>query len=279
MSSEYADLHLHTVHSDGTATVEELIKEVLTTDIRIIAITDHDNKAGIIPARQLGQKVGIEVIAGIELSCQYKGHDVHLLGYFFDPTNHELKEYCVRFRDERQKRSIKIIEKLKAHGVQITQHQVEALARGGAIGRPHIAQAVVDAGGASSYQQVFDRYINNDGPAYVEKFQITPQDAIALIHRAGGVAVLAHPGTIGDDSVVAHLVQHGLDGLEVYHPYHVTGGQVKHYHILASRYGLLISGGSDWHGARKPDIKIGQCKIHVAHVEKMREVAKSRIPH
>ncbi len=276
MISEFADLHIHTKYSDGTDTVEELLKQVLTTDIRTISITDHDTAGAIPEAQKLGKSLGIEVIAGIELSTLYKKKDVHLLGYFFDPHDKKLLAYCDKFREVRETRAAKMVHRLNTFGIDITMADVEAIADGAVIGRPHIAQAIVEGRFARNFQEVFDKYIANDGPAYVDKFNIEPGDAIKLIHDAGGIVSLAHPLTVGDDGVVAFLHNLGLDGLEVYHPQLVMAGCVKHYHILASRYGLLVSGGSDWHGRRKPHIKLGQAKVHLSHVEQMREVAKKQ---
>lgn len=273
MSEQYADLHLHTRHSDGDASVEELLAEVAKTDLAAIAITDHDSFEGIDIAHALNTRSDLKIISGVELSTAYKGKDVHMLGYFFDHHYPEFVEYCQRFRDEREQRAVKMVQKLNDLGAKIAVDRVYEIADGGAIGRPHVAQTMVEAGFVKNLQSAFDKYISNDGPAYVPKYKIDPVAAIDLIHRAGGVAVMAHPGIVRDDSIVAHLAKNGLDGLEVHHPNHMLMRCEEFYAGLADKYGLLHTGGSDWHGARKPDIWIGKAKVSMERVQKLEEAA------
>ncbi len=275
MTELRADLHLHTLHSDGDASVDQLIEKVLETDIRTIAISDHDTAAALIEAVPKGAAVGLRVIPGIELSAAYKNVDVHLLAYFFDPNHPELLEYCQKFQDERVQRAIKIVEILRGLGAKVTMERLYEIAGTGSMGRPHIAQLLIESGFVSGFQEAFDKYLGDRRPANIPKFKIHPVEAIELIHRVGGVAVLAHPATMNDDSIIAFLATKGLDGLEVFHPRHQLLGCTEFYGNLARKYDLLMTGGSDWHGVRKPDTWIGKAFISLENVDRLESAARS----
>ena len=251
------DLHLHTNASDGQHSPTELV--TLAQRFDVIAITDHDTTSGIEEALQAARRYGSpEIVPGIELSAEDEGSDVHVLGYFVDTSDADFQETLRRFRKDRYDRGQRIRDKLAALGMPLDWDRVLAIADGGSIGRPHIARAMVEAGYVGTVREAFDLYIGNDGPAYVARQRLTPEDAIALIHRAKGVAVLAHPGLLDDFvAMIDRLLPHGLDGVEVNHPSNPDDVRLQ-LRAVARKHGLIMTGGSDFHGAAiKADVQIG----------------------
>jgi predicted metal-dependent phosphoesterase TrpH len=251
------DLHTHTSASDGQHTPSDLIR--LARAFHIIAITDHDTTEGIAEAKAAAAAQGApQIISGIELSAEAIGGDVHMLGYFIDIDNAALQSALRAFRETRFYRGQRIVEKLGALGVPVEWARVEALAGGGAVGRPHIARALIEAGHVETVREAFERYIANGAPAYVARQRLSPEEAVALIHSAGGVAVLAHPGALRDHvGMVRRLIPAGLDGVEVAHPTNDAGVRAD-LRGLARQFDLVMTGGSDFHGlALKPDQPLG----------------------
>lgn len=251
------DLHAHTNASDGQFTPSELVRHA--RDFNILAITDHDTTAGVDEAWIAAAAQGTpQIIPGIELSAQDPSGDVHMLGYFINIHNADFQASLESFRDARYSRGQRIVEKLAALGVPVDWERVTAIAEGGAVGRPHIARALVEAGHVATVKEAFERFIANDAPAYVSRPRLTPEEAINLIHSAGGAAVLAHPGVLVDyDAMVTRLVPAGLDGVEVVHPSNTEEVRAN-LRGLAKRYDLIMTGGSDFHGpAIKPTITLG----------------------
>jgi predicted metal-dependent phosphoesterase TrpH len=242
-----ADLHLHTHYSDGICSPGEIIDKCKSQGITTIAITDHDHIGGLKEAQQYGATVGVEVITGVELSVEINGQDIHILGYFFDPTNTEFLEVLSFFREERLKRAERMVQKLNALNIPLTIDKVLQYSKQGAIGRPHIANAMLHEGYVETYHEAFARYIGADCPAYEMKYHLSPQRAIDLLAQAGGLSFLAHPGKYTTNGDIEELVSLGLDGIETIHPSHQEP-QVHYYHAIADRYFLLESGGSDYHG-------------------------------
>lgn len=257
MTHNRSDLHIHTTASDGQLTPTQVV-EIARKRMNIIAITDHDTTDGIDEAMQAAHSEGAadglmpHIMTGIELSAEDESGDVHMLGYSFDRQNASLQVTLRQFRIDRAERGRKIVEKLATFGTPISWERVQALAatgsRPGAIGRPHIARALIEAGYAFDMRDAFARFLNNDAPAYVARERLSPEAAIELIHRAGGVAVLAHPGKLKDHvGMVERLIGAGLDGVEVYHP-----ANTENYRLdlrgLAKRFDLIETGGSDFHG-------------------------------
>jgi hypothetical protein len=241
------DLHLHTNASDGQHPPVEVVVLARRHKLDVIAITDHDTTEGIAEAITASQGYPL-VIPGIELSAEDEQGDVHMLGYFIEPERPAFQEKLRAFRDERLNRGKKIAARLTELNIPVAWERIEAIAGDASIGRPHIARALVEAGHVGSVREAFDRYLYNGGPAYVARHRLSPEEAIALIHDAGGVAVLAHPGLLRDyTAVVDRLVPAGLDGVEVMHP---ENGQNTRLNLraLAQKYGLIITGGSDFHG-------------------------------
>lgn len=271
------DLHAHTTASDGQLTPTELVNLAQQIGLRVIGVTDHDTTGGVEEAQQAAGSA-LEVIPGVELSAEDEAGDVHTLGYFIDIHIASFQEKLERFRAGRYYRGQEIVKKLAALGMPLEWARIEAIANGGAIGRPHIARAMVEAHYVSSIQEAFDRYIDNDGPAYVPRTRLSPEEAIALIHEAGGAAVLAHPGLLDDyEAMIERLVPAGLDGVEVVYPRHSTEVEVR-TRLLADRYGLVMTGGSDFHGLNiVGKAMLGSVSPPPESVEALRERAKQYV--
>jgi predicted metal-dependent phosphoesterase TrpH len=265
-----ADLHMHTTHSDGLFSPYELIKKCKQRGLSVISITDHDSVAAFPDAIEYGKEFGIEVIPGVELSALVDDRDVHILGYFLDYTNKRLLEYLEFFRKERIKRAERIVAKLNNINVPLTIEAVMEQAGHGAVGRPHIASAMVEEGYIQTYHQAFEKFIGNGGPAFEKKFQLTLKDAIQLISSSGGLSFLAHPGRFTTEELLHQTIRSGLDGIEVIHPSHQPS-HTAYYRGVVNEYFLLESGGSDFHGGKKNDDEVlGNFYIDESRVDMMK---------
>jgi 3',5'-nucleoside bisphosphate phosphatase len=241
------DLHVHSTASDGAYSPAEVVQIALAHQLDVMALTDHDNVSGIGPAREAAASTKLEVLAGVELSSEDERTDRHILGYLLDTENKPLQDVLAELRNARTSRADRMVRKLAALGVDIPIERVYAVADKGSVGRPHVARVLVEKGYVGSLQEAFDRYIGDDGPAYVPHYRLEPARAIDVIHGAGGVAILAHPGHYEDyRMVVADLVPIGLDGLEVYYPDHMPD-IVRDLEVLARQYNLAMTVGSDFH--------------------------------
>ncbi len=264
------DLHTHTTYSDGFYSPEELVKKAKLAGIEVIGISDHDNIAGILEAAEVGKKIGVEVIPGLEISSDIRDREIHILAYFFEPDNPELERYLTFFREERLKRAIRIINKLKSIGFNISIDDVLETAQNCAVGRPHIAQTLLEKGLISSYYEAFNKYIGNGCPAYEKKVHLSPQSAFKIINDAGGLSFIAHPGFM-TESLLKELINAGVDGIEVIHPSH-TAQQTRFYRGIINEYFLLESGGSDFHGGKREDENnLGKYFVNSSVVEAMRQ--------
>ena len=254
------DLHTHSLCSDGSMTPKEVVRTAIEAGLTAIALSDHDTTAGIREAVREGEALGVEVIPAIELSAESKT-ETHILGYFIDPENEEMKramEYVKEVRNERQR---KVAENLIKLGFDVTIEEVKAIAGSDVLCRAHFARIMVDKGYVSSVKEAFDKYLGSDGPAYCNKQALTDSEAIRLIKNAGGIAFLAHPHKTkleGDDlrEFLVRLKGEGLDGLEGYYTEYTPEMEAE-FRGLADELGLLISGGTDFHANNKPHIKIG----------------------
>jgi predicted metal-dependent phosphoesterase TrpH len=248
------DLHTHSTASDGTNTITENVALALERGLAGIAITDHDTTAGYAEAAAAAEGTGLLIVPGIEFSAEYDGASLHVLAYWVDPADPALVEELRRLTDTRFRRGELMVEKLQALGYDISFERVRAIAGDDLIARPHIAQAMVEAGIVPTEKEAFDRFISDDGVAYVPKHALDPMDALRLIGAAGGVCVLAHPamwknnGAVPDD-LIEGMAAAGMGGLEVHHPDH-DEAQRAHYRTLAGRLDLVPTGASDCHGAR-----------------------------
>ena len=240
------DLHAHTLFSDGLLTPEAVVARALERSLAALAITDHDSVEGIERAR-LAAGSALELVPGIEVSSTLDGLDLHILGYYIDPEHDELTGALARFREERLGRARAMVERLRALSAPIDLEVVLELAGPGVVGRPHVAEALLRAGHVETVDEAFRRFIGARGGAFVPRPSFRPERAIALIHAAGGVSVLGHPGTALSDALVEQLAAAGLRGIEIWHPQH--GAElVRRYRALARRLDLLETGGSDFHG-------------------------------
>jgi predicted metal-dependent phosphoesterase TrpH len=241
------DLHTHSTASDGQLRPSEVVRFARQLGLTTLALTDHDTTDGVIEAQQAGAELGLEVIAGIEINSEGEHGDAHILGYFVDPSEPCLQEPLEAIRDARVGRAKGILKKLGEMGMPLEWKRVMAIAGDAvSIARPHVARAMVEAGYVASTQEAFDKYISNDGPAYVNRFRLTMSEAIGLIHGAGGVAVIGHPAQSKLVHLIPQLVQAGLDGIEVFYPDHTPEQQAELLE-MAARYNLVVTGGSDFH--------------------------------
>lgn len=256
------DLHMHTTHSDGEKSPRELFDLAKRRGLAVVSVTDHDTVDGIEECQAEARRVGIRVIPGIELSADYQPGTMHVLGYFLDPRAASLATPLAEVQQARRERNPMIIEKLRALGLDITLQEVVAVSGGGQVGRPHFARVLVEKGYARDNEEAFEKYLKKGAPAYVDKRRLTPEDCIGMIHGAGGIAVLAHPVQLraGDAAhtrkVVRGLAASGLDGIEVYHSSHGKS-EVDLYGTLAGEHGLLVTGGSDYHGPQHQHRDLG----------------------
>jgi len=255
------DLHLHTIHSDGSLSPSDVLRRAANASVTALAITDHDITSGIPEAMATGQELGIEVIPGVEISAFDGRSELHILGYCLDWQDPLLHERLATLRASRHRRNPLIIERLRSAGLDITYEEVRALAGTESVGRPHIAQVLMQKKYVSSAKEAFDRYLAEGKAAYVARELPAPAEAIKWIREAKGVAVLAHPTWIKDDGdglrgCVTALKEAGLDGVEAHYSTH-SKSQTSRYLELAQRLNLLVTGGSDFHGITKPDIEVG----------------------
>jgi predicted metal-dependent phosphoesterase TrpH len=268
LAPAYADLHLHSAFSDGTFTPEEIADRARQAGLRAVALTDHDTVEGCERMGEACRKAGIEFIAGTELTTELDGYELHLLGYGLDIHHAGLLAQLAGCQTVRQKRIREMVERLNGLNIPLSADAVFALARCGSPGRPHVARALVEAGVCATVDAAFERFLKKHRPAWVPKFKLAAPDAIELIHAAGGLAVMAHPGLNRMDELIPELVAAGLDGVECLHTKH-SSAQADHYLRLARQYGLLVTGGSDCHGHTKGRPLIGTVRLPYEHVRRL----------
>lgn len=275
-----ADLHLHTNHSDGTVSPTELARLAKAQGVDAVALTDHDTLAGTGELAAEAGRLGLETITGVELSAEFAPGTLHILGYGFESEG-PIQAKLEKFQKARAERNPLILEKLKNLGMPLTLDEVKEIGKAqGQMGRPHIAKAMEVKGYVKTYAEAFDKYLTKGGPAYVPKAAWSAGDCFDMIHESGGVAVIAHPIQMklqGMDleAKIEDLVALGLDGLEVVHPDHDAENRER-FARLAEAFGLLATGGSDFHGDHKPGIHPGQGRPPYLFLEKLRERIKKR---
>jgi 3',5'-nucleoside bisphosphate phosphatase len=260
-TTAFVDLHMHSTASDGSRAPAEVVRAAKRAALSAIALTDHDTVAGLAEARAVGAELGVRVVNGVELSAVEGDTETHLLGLHLRDTS-VLERGLAQLRDMRGRRAARIVELLQSQGVQITLDDVLLQAGSGAIGRPHVARALVADGWATDVRDAFDRYLGAGRPAYVAKDQLGMREAIAMVHDAGGLAVLAHPGPSGTRERVDALVALGLDGVEIRHPSHSPQDTAR-LRAIVDQLGLIPSGGSDWHGAADGPRTIGMMHVPI----------------
>jgi len=271
----FADLHLHSRYSDGTYEPDQLVAEARRHGLAVIALTDHDTVEGCAPAAAACAAAGLEFIPGTELTAEKDGHELHILGYYVDVSHKPLLEEISRFQSVRQNRIREIVARLNRLRVPLEAEQVFSLANCRAPGRPHVARALVRAGFCGTLDEAFERFLKHNRPAWVPKFKMSAARAIELVHAAGGVAVMAHPGLNHSDDLIPEMVAAGLDGLECFHTKHSTA-TAEHYLEMADEYHLLVTGGSDCHGLSKGRPLIGSIRLPYEHVAALRQRAAQR---
>jgi len=273
------DLHIHTTASDGKFTPAEIVRKAGEAGLLYVGICDHDSIEGVESAQEAAAKnPGVSVIEGVEINTDIPAGELHILGYLYDRNNLELKQTLESLRTFRIERAQKMINKLRKMGLKIDFLRVEELAGVGSIGRPHIAQAMMEKGYVNSIREAFMKYINRGGPAYVERDKITPVEAIQLISRADGIPVLAHPMTFDSfEALIADLKLAGLAGLEVYYN-NYTPGQVKNLLQIAERFNLIPTGGSDYHGLDSMnEPPLGTVEVPLESVERLVELKSAKV--
>ncbi len=267
----FVDLHAHSTASDGAFAPRDVVGHAHRAGLAALALTDHDTVAGVGEARAAGDELGVDIIAGVELSAVDGERETHLLGLHLVHAA-ALETSLVAFRDTRRTRADEIVGRLNELGVPVTVDAVLAEAAGGAIGRPHVARAIIKGGWVRDNREAFDRYLGSGRPAFVQKHQLSLADAIALVHEAGGIAVFAHPGHEGTRDRIEPMVALGLDGVEVRHPSH-SAEDIARLGALTEFFGMVPSGGSDWHGATGGPRVIGNQKVPAAWLDRQRERA------
>lgn len=267
MNHRIVDLHVHSTESDGTLTPEDLVAEAKKAGLAAFALTDHDTCQGVCKAMPLAASAGIELIPGIELSTDYHGKEVHIVGLYIDIENEQLLKKTAEYRKCRSERNALMVEALRKEGLSITMEELVAENPDCVITRANIARFLYEHGQIKSVREAFDRYIGDHCKCYVGRLKVASTDAVRLIKEAGGTAILAHPLLYGLSNtnlqkMIDELKPAGLDGLEaIYSTY--TTGEEQQMKRLARENGLLISGGSDFHGSTKPDIALGRGRGHL----------------
>jgi predicted metal-dependent phosphoesterase TrpH len=271
------DLHTHTNRSDGTFEPAELVRLAADRGLDAVGVTDHDTTDGLAEAAAAGAEHGVEVVPGVEFSAEHLGASVHVLCYWMDPSHEGFQAELTRLRDDRFRRGELMVEKLRALGFDLSFDRVREIAKGGNIVRPHVAQAMVEAGIVASEEEAFELWIADGKPAHVPKHALDPVDAVTLIRQAGGLCVLAHPGMWGDqtsvpDELIEAMAGAGMAGLEVEHTDH-SPEQRDRYRALAAGLDLVATGGSDCHGTRYDPIRLGTSRCPPESFAALRELA------
>jgi hypothetical protein len=271
------DLHTHTNRSDGTFEPAELVRLAAERGLDAVGVTDHDTTDGLPEAAAAGTEHGVEVVPGVEFSAEHLGSSVHVLCYWMDPSHEGFQAELSRLRNDRFRRGELMVEKLQALGFDMSFERVREIAKGGNIVRPHVAQAMVEAGIVASEEEAFEKWIADGRPAHVPKHALDPVDAVTLIRQAGGLCVLAHPGMWGDqtsvpDELIEAMAGAGMAGLEVEHTDH-SPEQRDRYRALAAGLDLVATGGSDCHGTRYDPIRLGTSRCPPESFAALRELA------
>lgn len=271
------DLHVHTNASDGTLSPSQVVKESADAGLRVIAIADHDTTDGISEALEAQDRYGIVVIPGVEVSASDPMGEVHILGYWMDYEDAAFRAFLNKPCSARPDRIAEMCETLTGLGLPIEPAEVFALAgQSGSVGRAHLARVMLEKGYVGNMDEAFDRYLSNGAPAYVKRFKNSTGETISMIHECGGISVLAHPGLIHNPELITRLIEQGVKGIEVFCHDH-DPQQTEAFSRMAQEHGLLITGGSDYHGAMlEKTFKLGDLKVPYSCYEKLKE-ARDRI--
>ncbi len=268
-SQYYADLHIHSTYSDGSLTPYEIVKIGKELSLRVLSITDHDSVSGVKETIELANN-DIEIIPAVEMSSNIGDLDVHILGYYVDHNDSDLLEYLEVFKKHRVERVKKIIENLSRDGIKLEFEQIKVAAKNCSLGRPHIAEVLVENGYVKSANEAFARYLGYHSPYYEPKKDIHPKEVIKKIRQSNGVPVIAHPGTLNNEQLIYQLILDGVLGIEVWHPDHTSRWQQQLYEI-ALKNGMVMTGGSDCHGRRLGSIQIGSAGCSEKDVKMLKQ--------
>jgi len=264
------DLHLHSNYSDGKYSIPKVIELAIDKGLKVISITDHDTIDGVQEASFLAEAKGIQNIPGVEVSSEIEGQEIHILAYFIDINNSDLKVYLQKFKEERLKRAERILSKLKKLGVNLTIEEVLQFSESKPITRPHIAFALIKKKIVKSYYEAFQKYLGDFSDAYEKKQHSSPKVVIELIKSCGGLSFLAHPYNLSDGKLM-DIIKYGIDGIEIYHPT-IKKSRQEFLHKIALQYSLLESGGSDFHGGLRNDYSnFGKFGLYLNQMEKIFE--------
>lgn len=270
------DLHVHTTASDGVYTSQEIVRMALAADLQGIAITDHDTMSGVAEAERFALPAGLTIVPGVELSTEQEGAEVHILGYYLSDRLSWVEEKLTNLQNTRLVRMTKMVDKLLQYGYRLSIAEVMALAGPGSVGRPHVAQVLLNKGYVTTVQEAFQKLIGRGQPAYVPREKFSPLEAVEFVLAAGGIPVMAHPGLAKIDSLIPVLAAQGLQGLEVYHPDHTREMEEKYFQI-SDELDLLVTGGSDFHGINNlPELRLGCKTVDGQVVQKMAGLIRRR---
>ena len=267
------DLHTHTTASDGTYSPTELVTEAARRGVRVLAITDHDSTEGLPEAIAAAETHRpLEILAGIEINCDVEGAEIHVLGYLMDWQVPWFQEFCREQRRERRERVYRMAERLAALGMPIDPEEVFAIVKEGSAGRPHVAQVMVARRYVKTVREAFDKYLGTGKPGHVQRKKLTPEDAVRLIRRAGGVPVFAHPGLADRDELIPGLIAAGMMGIECYYTEHSAAQRAAYVQICLD-HDLVATGGSDFHGPKVRAATLGSPAVPMATVDALRAKA------
>lgn len=269
------DLHIHTIASDGTFTPEEVVRRAKEKGLKTLAVTDHDTVDGLAEAKKTAAEIGIEFVQGIEISCNTGEYEVHILGYFLNLTDEKFMAELEELKKARDERNIKMAQKFEALGIKVDMERVKAMAPGNIISRVHFANYLVETGAALSKTDAFDKFLGKNGKAYLPKENFPPERAVKMLRANGAFVSMAHPKLITTndgilENMVAELVKYGLNGIEAQYGA-FTPSDIKKYKKMAKRHGLLVTGGSDFHGANREGVDIGDTGIDYSQFRLIKE--------
>lgn len=271
MDTGRADLHIHTIASDGALTSTRVVEEAKRVGLAAVAISDHDTVDGIAEALDAGKRLGITVVPAVEINTDMGPLEIHIMGYFMDWQSEKFAKHLERLRNARLERCKKIVEKLKALGIPIKLDRVLEIAGSGSVGRPHVAQALVECGAVETMGMAFVKYLVRGMPGFVERMKMSPLEAVTIVVDAGGVAGFAHPGQVGRDDLIPNLVKNGLGAIEVRYTGQIPE-VVRYYEGVAKKFDLIPTGGSDAHGINADGTTaIGTVTVDIGVVDLLRE--------
>jgi predicted metal-dependent phosphoesterase TrpH len=267
------DLHTHTTASDGTYAPRELVAEAASRGVRVLAITDHDSTEGLAEAlAEAERRRPLEIVPGIEINCDVEGAEIHVLGYLMDWHAPWFQDFCGEQRRERRARVHRMVERLAAIGMPLEADEVFAIVKEGSAGRPHVAQVMVAHGYVRTVREAFDKYLGSGKPGHVPRKKVTPEDAVRIVRKAGGVPVFAHPGLADRDELIPGLIAAGLMGIECYYTEH-SAAQRASYLQICKDHDLVATGGSDFHGPKVRAATLGSPAVPMSAVDALRAKA------